>query len=111
MGRYMVFFGRRGANEIVWETHENPVGVYEGNSPEEAMQKAAAHKGVMGAFFAVEGTFWGFTPGNTPTSFGTKERTEDKIGRLVDQISTLTGLPPGEVRQLTAGEIQGGDNE
>ena len=87
MNTYLVFFGRRGTRSIVWEAHENPLGVYEGNTPEEAMQAAAAHVGVMGAFFAVSGAFWGVTPGNVPKPFGSIEAQEVTIAKLLEKIT------------------------
>lgn len=103
MPEYLIFFGRRGAAELVWRPEENPVGVYDGATPTEAVQKASAHKGIMGAFFCVEGTFHGFDMNNTPTSYGSKVTTDQKVGKLIDQISALTGLEPGQVRELTEG--------
>lgn len=88
MSMYLVFFGRRGVRSIVWEASENPLGVFTGDTPEEAMHKAAAVAGVMGAFFAVEGTFWGVTPDSTPTAFGTAETTDQRINRLIEAINT-----------------------
>jgi hypothetical protein len=92
---YMVFVGRRGVSQIVWRAEENPLGIYEGNTPEEACQAASAHSGVMGAFYAIEGTFWGVMPGREPQPFGTAvsaaDRQANQIERLIETAGKMLG--------------------
>jgi hypothetical protein len=83
MNHYLVFFGRRGDKSIVWRAEENPAGVFEGETPAEACQAASAYLGVMGSFYAVEGTYWGVLPGNTPKPFGTSDSMDDKLTQLI----------------------------
>ncbi len=100
---YMVFMGRRGASSIVWRAEENPAGVYYGDTPDEACQAASAHLGVMGAFYAIPGHFWGVIPGHEPKPFGAKldaaEERDRQLGKLIEQVTKLTNaqLPPGDV--------------
>lgn len=103
MSTYLVFFARRGVKSLVWEPHENPLGVYEADTPEAACQAAAAYVGVMGAFFAIPGTFWGVTPGNVPQPFGTLESQETAIAKILDKISDRLALNGGHV-ETTAEE-------
>lgn len=90
---YIVFMGRRGHNTIIWRPEENPLGVWEGESGEYACQQAAAQCGVMGAFFAIEGTFWGVTPANAPRQFGERAPIEERLEALLGE-ATKRGIMP-----------------
>lgn len=85
MPKYMVFLGRRGAKTIVWRPEDNPIGVFETDTPQEAMQQASMISGVMGAFFAIEGEFWGVTPADAPKSFGQLDSTDEMLSKLIEQ--------------------------
>jgi len=94
---YMVFYGRRGDRSIVWRAEENPIGVYQADSPEEACQKASLHRSVMGAFFAVEGKFWGVMPGQEPSQFGTLKNRDEQLSTLIEKVTKLIPeLPSGK---------------
>ena len=84
MPQYMIFLGRMGANQIVWEAQENPIGVFEADTPQEACLKASVKRSVMGAFFAVEGTFWGTKPGELGKSFGERDTVDDKLTQMIE---------------------------
>ena len=95
MNNYIVFLGRRGANSIVWRAEENPLGVFSGETAQDAMQQAAAYHGVMGAFFAVQGEFWGVTPQNVPKPFGERDTVDEKISKLIDVYESKLELDKG----------------
>ncbi|MDE2101950.1 MAG: hypothetical protein KGL39_32185, partial [Patescibacteria group bacterium] len=95
MTEYLVFFGRRGDKSIVWRPEENPLGVYSGKDGTDACQQAAAYHGVMGAFFAVEGTFWGVTPADAPKQFGQQPRLDEQLSRLIDRVEQRLALDAG----------------
>ncbi len=104
MPHYLVFFGRRGASSIVWRPEENPAGVFEGNTPDEACAAASQYLGVMGSFYAIEGHFWGVMPGNVPNPYGTAMSAADrtaatleKLIKVAEQQLLAAGAPPAEI--------------
>jgi hypothetical protein len=99
MNNYIVFFGRRGDRSIVWRAEENPVGVFAANDSEHACQQAAAWSGQMGAFFAVEGTFWGVRPDQAPKMFGQRDSVDEAITKLIERVEGKLTLDAGDIAQ------------
>lgn len=105
MNYYMVFGSEKVQNYINGETKlhwsERPIGVYSGETAEEACKAAARDANGFGTFFAVEGFPWGVELltqtarrlGSTPSvqellmeRFNRLDATDQKIAELTERL-------------------------
>ena len=84
---YMVFGSIKrplvgGGSYLDWALVHNPLGVYQGDTPDDACRAAAADTNNMGTFFAIEGTPWGIEMmAGGSTQFGRKESALERLER------------------------------
>lgn len=93
MNYYMVFGSTKrplmqGGSYLDWGQH--PIGVYGGDTADDACKAAASDSGVFGTFFAIDGFVWGLEMlSSEATQLGRTASAADRLNRHLDRLAEL----------------------